>query len=159
MPLLTVLVVAQDSPLALEATPGFGLAEALARSGSRLALGDPDHVPAGLYAKAALQSLGLWDRVAPRIAAAAHVRAALALVERGAAAAGVVYASDARISRRVRSVATFPADSHPPIRYPLAIVAGRDRPAVRAFGAFLRGPAAAARFEAWGFTALTSGGG
>lgn len=153
-----VLIAAQDSPIDLEIAPGFALPEALARADSRLVVGDPDHVPAGLYAKAALRSLGVWDRLAPRLAAASDARAALALVERGAAAAGVVYASDALISRRVRRVATFPADSHPPIRYPLATVAGRDRPAVPAFGAFLRSPEAAARFEAWGFTALPADG-
>ena len=81
-----VLIAPRDSGLSLTVEPGFPLAEAL--GGGRLAIGDPAHVPAGIYAKAALLSLGVWDAVGPRAAAAANVRAAMALVERGAAAAG-----------------------------------------------------------------------
>ena len=144
-----VLVVPRDSALSLSIAPGFALAEALGER--RLAIGDPAHVPAGLYAKAALVTLGVWQAVEPRIAAAANVRAALALVERRAAVAGIVYATDAAISRRVRVAATFPQDSHPPIVYPLGITAGRDGPAVRAFAAFLHGEEAAAIFRGHGF--------
>ena len=135
--------------LSLSIAPGFALAEALGER--RLAIGDPAHVPAGLYAKATLVTLGVWQAVEPRIAAAGNVRAALALVERRAAVAGIVYATDAAISRRVRVAAIFPQDSHPPIVYPLGITAGRDGPAVRAFAAFLHGEEAAAIFRGHGF--------
>ena len=138
------------SKVDVEIAPGFDLAGLL---GDRpLALADPDHVPAGLYAKAALAQLGVWPQVAGRAAYAAHVRAALALVDRGEAATGIVYATDAAIARRVRVLGRFPAASHPPIRYPLAMVAGRRSAAVEAFHAFLQGPEAAGRFRARGFT-------
>ncbi len=145
-----VLIAPRDSPLELAIGPGFALAEALAER--RLAMGDPAHVPAGIYAKAALEHLGVWPQVGERAAFLGDVRAALALVDRGEAAAGIVYASDGRISPRVRVVDRFPADSHPPIVYPLAVVSGRRRPAVMALHAFLRGPEAAAIFRAHGFT-------
>ncbi len=144
-----VLIAPLDSALTLEVTRGFPLAEKLGRS--RLAIGDPAHVPAGIYAKAALETLGVWDAVGPRAAAAANVRAALALVERGAAAAGIVYATDAALSRRVRVVAAFPPESHPPIVYPLARVAGRDGAAAKAFYDFLQGAEAAGIFRDHGF--------
>ena len=118
----------------------------------RLAIGDPAHVPAGIYAKQALRSLGQWDQLRQRTANAADVRAALALVGRGEAAAGIVYATDARISDKVRTLATLPADSHPPIDYPLARIAGADRPAVDALYAFLQSKRARAIFRDHGFT-------
>ena len=149
-----VLVVPARRPLGLTIGPGFPLADALGTR--RLAMGDPAHVPAGIYAKAALESLGVWQAVAPKAAFSAHVRAALALVESGGAGAGIVYASDAAASARVRPIGAFPADSHPPIRYPMAIVAGRDRTAVRRLAGFLRGPDAAAIFARHGFEPLTS---
>lgn len=145
-----VLVAPADTTWRLSIAAGFDLAGALGGDG-RLAMGDPDHVPAGIYGRAALVRLGAWDGVAARAVRAADVRAALVMVERGEAAAGVVYATDARLARRVRIVDTFPADSHPPIAYPMAIVAGRDRPEARAFAAFLRSPEAAAIFERAGF--------
>ena len=121
----------------------------------RLAIGDPAHVPAGIYAKTALQALGIWHQVENKTAVAANVRAALALVESGAAIAGIVYASDGKVSNRVTVIGRFPPDSHPPIGYPLALVArsvpGRDNPAVRAFYDFLQGPEAAAVFARHGF--------
>ena len=145
-----VLIAPAESNVEVEIAPGFDLAALL---GDRpLALADPDHVPAGLYAKAALAQLGVWPQVAGRAAYAAHVRAALALVDRDEAGAGIVYATDAAIARRVRLLGRFPADSHPPIRYPLAMVAGRRSAAVEAFHAFLQGPEAAGRFRARGFT-------
>jgi molybdate transport system substrate-binding protein len=134
-----------DLPAAIERLP-----EAL---GARpLAMGNPDHVPAGIYAKQALESLGLWAALKPRAAFGHDVRAALALVGRGEAAAGIVYATDARISDTVVRKATFPADSHAPIRYPLARAAGHDRPAVRRVTRFLRSAEAAAIFRDHGFT-------
>ncbi len=140
----------KDSGAKDEIAAGFDLAGLL--DGRPLALADPDHVPAGIYAKAALTHLGVWPQAAGRTAHAANVRAALALVDRGEAATGVVYASDAAIARGVRVLGRFPAESHPPIRYPLAIVAGRRSAAVEAFHAFLQGPEAAGRFRARGFT-------
>ena len=144
-----VLIAPRDSTLALTISPGFPLAASL--GDGRLAMGDPDHVPAGIYGKAALEKLGVWQQVASRLARAEDVRGALAYVERGEAAAGIVYASDAARAE-VRVVATFPPDTHPPIRYPMALVAGRDTPAARAFYDYLRGPAARAVFERYGFT-------
>ena len=100
---------------------GFPLAKVLGRG--RLALADPAAVPAGIYAKAALTRLGVWPSVAGRIAAAENVRAAMALVERGQAPLGVVYATDALASAKVRVVGRFPAGSHPRIAYPVALIA------------------------------------
>lgn len=149
-----VLVVPERRPLDLAIAPGFPLAAALGKR--RLAMGDPAHVPAGIYAQEALRSLGVWQEVAPKAAFTANVRAALALVESGGAGAAIVYASDAAASRRVRLLGRFPADSHPPIRYPLAIVAGRGSPAVRAVAAHLAGPSARAVFAANGFEPLAA---
>lgn len=103
----------------------------------RLAIADPAAVPAGRYGQAALERLGDWPAVAGRLAKAENVRAALALVERGAAPLGVVYATDARASRQVRVVAVFPAGSHPPIRYPLAVLTASSHPDAAGFRAFL----------------------
>lgn len=144
-----VLIVPPGSALAIEPAPGFDLAGALA--GERLAIGDPEHVPAGRYARAALTDLGAWEAVEAQSVFAADVRAALAFVERGEVAVGIVYATDAAISESVRVVATFPQESHPPIVYPIAAVAEQDRPAVRAFLAFLAGDAAAEILRGYGF--------
>lgn len=148
-----VLIAPADSTLSLDVKPGFALAEAI--GDGRLAIGDPAHVPAGIYAKTALQALGIWQEVAGKTAVTANVRAALALVESGAAVAGIVYASDGMASDRVKTVGRFPAESHPAIGYPLALVArsvpGRDDQAVRAFYDFLQGPEAAAVFVRHGF--------
>ncbi|GAC1405438.1 MAG: molybdate ABC transporter substrate-binding protein [Novosphingobium sp.] len=124
---------------------GFPLARALGpeSKGARLALADPAAVPAGIYAKAALTSLGVWPSVMGRIAAAENVRAALALVERGQAPLGVVYATEALASAIVLVVARFPAISHPRIAYPVALIApinGRAaNPEAEAFRRFLLG--------------------
>ncbi len=135
-----------DLPAEVAATPDLA---GLLGDG-RLAMGDPDHVPAGLYARQALEALGQWPAIAPRLARTGDVRGALALVARGEAPLGIVYATDAAISERVRVVALLPADSHPPIAYPAALVgdAGDD---ARAFLAFLRGAQAQAIFRARGF--------
>ena len=87
-------------------------------------MGDPDHVPAGLYGRAALTALGLWTAAEPRLARTGDVRGALALVARGETPLGIVYATDAAAARDVRVVGLFPADSHPPIAYPAALTAG-----------------------------------
>jgi len=103
----------------------------------KLALADPQAVPAGRYAKAALESLGQWQEVLPKVVPAENVRAALALVERGEAALGVVYATDARASRDVEVVEVLPEDSHPPIRYPAAVLAASEHPDAESFLVFL----------------------
>ncbi|WP_437608416.1 molybdate ABC transporter substrate-binding protein [Erwinia sp. V71] len=120
--------------------------------GQRLAVGDPDHVPAGIYAKEALQNLGAWDTLSPVMARANNVRAALALVERNETPYGIVYGSDAVASNKVTVVGTFPADSHKPVEYPMAIVKQHNSAAVRAFFQYLKGPEAAAIFKRYGFT-------
>ena len=130
-----VLIAPRDSALTLRIVPGFALAAAI--DGGRLALGDPDHVPAGLYGTQALKALGVWPAIESLVVRSADVRAAMALVARGEAAAGVVYATDAAASDRVRIVAAFPPTSHDPIVYPIARVAGSENPAAVAFFAFL----------------------
>lgn len=131
--------------------PGFGLA-ALARD-RRIAAADVQAVPAGKYAKAALEELGIWDFVAPKLAMADNVRAALALVARGEAALGMVYATDAKAEPQVRVVGVFPADSHPEIIYPVAATV-TARPEARHYLDFLRSAAARAVFERHGFVFL-----
>lgn len=120
----------------------------------RLAIALVDAVPAGRYGKAALTALGAWDAVAPRLAETDNVRAALALVATGAAPLGVVYATDAAAEPRVHIVAAFPETSHPPIVYPVALLAGHDTRAARACLAYLQSPAARAIFEGQGFAWL-----
>ncbi|MFZ4834759.1 molybdate ABC transporter substrate-binding protein [Rouxiella sp. Mn2063] len=118
----------------------------------RLAVGDPDHVPAGIYAKEALQKLGAWTVVEPKLARASDVRAAMALVERDEAPLGIVYGSDAIASKKVKVVGVFPETSHKPVEYPIAIVKGHENPAVSAFYDYLKGPKAAEIFKHYGFT-------
>lgn len=125
------------------------LAAALAPG--RLALADPDAVPAGKYARAALQQLGLWQGVAARVVPAENVRAALALVERGQVPFAAVYATDAQASARVAVVFAFPAGSHPPIRYPAAMLAGARHPDAAGFARFLASPTTQALFRSRGF--------
>jgi molybdate transport system substrate-binding protein len=120
---------------------------------NRLAIGDPGHVPAGAYARSAMTSLGLWRDLADRTVRAANVRAALLLVERQEAAFGIVYRTDALGSKAVRIVAAFPADSHPPILYGLAMIRGRDQPAARRFYGFLKSAEAGGIFRSLGFSA------
>ncbi|MFC4671806.1 molybdate ABC transporter substrate-binding protein [Seohaeicola nanhaiensis] len=120
----------------------------------RLAMALVDSVPAGIYGKAALEHLGLWDAVAPQVAQTDNVRAALALVATGEAPYGIVYATDAAAEDDVSVVATFPADSHPPIVYPAAELTNRDTPAIAEFFAYLRGAEARAAFERQGFVVV-----
>ncbi|WP_052134504.1 molybdate ABC transporter substrate-binding protein [Sphingomonas sp. 37zxx] len=119
----------------------------------RIAIADPQAVPAGRYARAALARMGAWQAIAPRVAAAENVRAALALVERGAAPLGIVYATDARASKAVRVVGVFPAASHRPIRYPIARLVRSREPSAEAFRRFLLSPAGRAILRAHGFSA------
>ncbi len=144
-----VLVAPSGSNLSIVVAQGFRLSSAL--GDGRLALGDPAHVPAGIYAREALTKLGVWEKVRRKVVRTQNVRAALALVERGEAAAGVVYATDARITPKVQVVATFPATSHSRIIYPVAMVAGREREKVRNFFNFLKSPEAAVIFTRYGF--------
>ncbi|MBL5859306.1 molybdate ABC transporter substrate-binding protein [Serratia fonticola] len=121
-------------------------------NGGRLSVGDPDHVPAGIYAKEALQNLGAWTTLEPQLARANNVRGAMAMVEREEAPLGIVYGSDAVASDKVKVIAIFPEDSHKPVEYPMAIVKDHQTPAVTAFYDYLKTPAAAAIFERYGFT-------
>lgn len=121
---------------------------------ARLAMADPDAVPAGLYGKAALQKIGAWDRLVPQVVRAENVRAALALVERGAAPFGIVYATDARASVKVRIAGVFPTASHPPIRYPVARLKTAASPDAEPFRRFLISARGKAIFARYGFTPL-----
>lgn len=149
-----VLVAPADSKASVTIAPGFDLAGLLGKDG-RLAMADTNAVPAGKYGKAALEALKVWPSVQGRVAQAENVRAALALVGRGEAPAGIVYATDAAAdAKNVRVLGAFPANSHPPIVYPAAITASSTHAQAQAYLAFLRGPAAKAVFEKAGFTIL-----
>ncbi len=145
-----VLVVAADKPQHVTIGPGFDLLGLLGPNG-RIATGDPAHVPVGIYAEQALKKLGQWDAVAPRLARTDDVRSALLLVERGEAPAGIVYATDAAVSKAVMIAGTFPPDSHDPISYPFAVTRSGDTPEARALMALLAGPQARAIFVQRGF--------
>jgi molybdate transport system substrate-binding protein len=144
-----VLVAPADSKIELKIAPGFALAEALGSSG-RLATGDPDSVPVGKYARSALTSLGVWNDVADRLVRADNVRSALAFIARGETPLGIVYETDARVEERVRIVDFFPADSHSPIVYPVAVTS-KARPAARQFVEFLQSAPAQEIFKKYGF--------
>jgi len=147
-----VLVAPTDSRVSLKIAPKFDLAGALGSDG-RIALGEPNSVPAGKYAKASLTSLGVWDAIRPRIVSADNVRAALNFVARGEAPFGIVYRSDAVSEPAVRVVDTFPDASHAPIVYPAAVVADHDTPAARKLLELLRAPSSQAIFTRYGFDA------
>jgi molybdate transport system substrate-binding protein len=149
-----VLVAPADSKASVAIGPNFPLAAALGNG--RLAMADPKTVPAGKYGKAALEKLGVWSAVADRVAPAENVRAALLLVSRGEAPLGIVYKTDAAVDPGVKVVATFPADTHPPIIYPMALTAGSTNPDAAGFAAYLRSPAATPLFEKQGFAVLKS---
>ena len=144
-----VLVAPLDRHFRLSVSPGFPLAQAL--GGGRLAMADPQSVPAGRYGRAALERLGVWAAVEGRIAGAENVRAALALVERGAAPLGIVYATDARASKRVQVVGVFPGSSHPPIIYPLAVLRNSTSAGAEPFRRFLLSAEGRAIFARHGF--------
>jgi molybdate transport system substrate-binding protein len=147
-----VLIAPQDSSINnVTIAPGFDLAK-LAGNG-RIATGDVSSVPVGKYAKAALEKLGAWEAAAPKFAMAESVRAALTLVARGEAVLGIVYATDAKVEPEVKIVGTFPADSHPPIIYPVAATTSAGSGAA-AYLDFLRSSAAKTIFEKYGFTFL-----
>ena len=146
-----VLISPADSSQEVTITPGFALADAL--GDGRLAMADPDGVPAGRYGKQALSNLGVWDSVKDKIVPAENVRVALALVARKETALGIVYATDAKAEPGVRVVDTFPADSHTPISYPLAILKTSQNPAAEQFREFLLSDEAASIFREYGFEA------
>jgi molybdate transport system substrate-binding protein len=145
-----VLVVAADKPQHVTIGPGFNLLGLLGPNG-RVATGDPAHVPVGIYAEQALKRLGIWDAVSPRLARTDDVRSALLLVERGEAPAGIVYATDAAVSKAVMIAGTFPANSHDPVSYPFAVTQSGDTPDARALMTFLAGPQAREIFVKRGF--------
>ena len=147
-----VLVVPTGSSAAVKIGSSFDLAGALGSDG-RLAIGEPNSVPAGKYAKAALQSLGVWTSVASRIVSADNVRAALNFVVRGEAPLGIVYRSDAASEPGVRVLDTFAPSAHPPIVYPAAVVRGGDEVPARAVLTLLQSPPASAIFRRFGFDA------
>lgn len=147
-----VLVAAKDSSLKLDLRQGADLAGALA--GGKLAVGDVKGVPAGKYAKAALEKLGLWASVEASLAQSENVRAALALVARGEARLGIVYATDAKAEPKVEVAGVFPEDSHAPIVYPAAVISSSKNPDAEAFVTYLSSPKAQEIFTAQGFTIL-----
>lgn len=144
-----VLIAPAQSKAALKIGPGFGLAAALGQE--KLAMANPDSVPAGKYGKGALEQLGVWASVEKLVARADNVRAALALVSRGEAPFGIVYATDAQADKGVRVVDTFPASSYPPIVYPAAVLASSKSPAAKPLLEHLRSPGARATWERYGF--------
>ncbi|RAU21021.1 molybdate ABC transporter substrate-binding protein [Paramagnetospirillum kuznetsovii] len=117
----------------------------------RIATGNPDSVPVGLYFKQAMERAGQWKAIEPKIAATDSVRAALAFVERGEVPLGVVYATDAAVSKKVKVVGIFPDAMHDPITYPFALIKGKETPAAKALLDHIRGPEAKAVFVRHGF--------
>ncbi|WP_186417412.1 molybdate ABC transporter substrate-binding protein [Bosea sp. CS1GBMeth4] len=147
-----VLIAPADARTAVALTPGVDLAAVL--GSGRLAMANVESVPAGKYGKAALEKLGGWDKVKDKLAQADNVRAALLLVSRGEAPLGIVYATDAAADPKVKVVATFPEESHPPIVYPVAITRESGNPDAQGFLSYLRGSGAKGSFEKQGFTVL-----
>jgi len=147
-----VLIAPKDSKIDhVDIAPGFDLAK-LAGDG-RIATGDVKAVPVGLYAKAALEKLGVWPAVEPKMAMTANVRAALVLVARGEAPLGIVYSTDAKVEPGVKVVGVFPENSHEPIVYPVAVTANA-KPEATPYLAFLRSATAKSVFETYGFAVL-----
>jgi molybdate transport system substrate-binding protein len=147
-----VLIMPADKAKDVKIDKGFDFSAFIGPNG-KISTGLTDSVPIGVYAKAALTSLGQWDKVKDRVVGAESVRAALALVERGEAAAGIVYSTDAAIAKNVKVVSTFPPESHPAVEYPFEIVKGQDNAATKAFFEFLTGPEAKAIYARYGFVA------
>ncbi len=144
-----VLIAPSASSSKLRIGPHFALAAALGTE--KLAMADPDSVPAGKYGKSALEKLGVWQSVEKQVVRAENVRAALALVSRGEAPFGIVYKTDALADRGVKVVDTFPPDSYPPVVYPAAVVAASKSPAARPLLDYLRAAQARSVWEKYGF--------
>lgn len=149
--LVLIAAAGQQAPVIMG--PAFDLAALLGPS--RLAMAEPRTVPAGKYGKAALEHLGLWDKVAASVAPVDNVRMALNLVARREAKLGIVYRSDAAAEPRVSVIGRFTPESHPPIVYPAAVLNRSTHPDAQAFLDFLQGPQARKRFEDAGFSVLT----
>jgi molybdate transport system substrate-binding protein len=147
-----VLIAPKDSSSAVKLAQGVDLTSAV--GDGKLAMANTDSVPAGKYGKAALEKLGAWDGVKDKVAQAENVRAALLLVSRGEAPFGIVYKTDAASDPGVKIVDTFPAETHPPIVYPAAVIAATKNADAEAYLKFLRTPEAAAAFEKQGFAVL-----
>lgn len=147
-----VLITTKGEPFDFRFSEGADLAAAL--EGQRLALANPDGVPAGIYAKQALTAMNLWDGIKKNVVFADDVRAALAWVARGEARAGIVYRTDARITPDVEVVAAVPAATHDQVNYPVSLIAGQENPTARDFLAYLKGPSSARIFAKYGFAPL-----
>jgi len=145
-----VLVAPATRTAPVVTRPNSALARTLA-SGP-VAMADVGAVPAGKYGKASLEQMGIWATVSPHVVQADNVRAALALVERGAAPLGIVYATDAKASPKVKIVGVFPDASHKPIRYPVARLKAGKSPEAEGFRRFLISPAGKAIFARYGFS-------
>lgn len=146
-----VLVAPADSKIELKIGPNFPLATTL--GANRLTTGDPDSVPVGRYAREALTKLGVWNDVEKRLVRADSVRSALAFVDRGEAALGIVYATDAEIDKQVRVVDVFPDNTHLPIVYPIALTAAAKPDALK-FLDYVRSVSGDAAFKKYGFQPL-----
>jgi molybdate transport system substrate-binding protein len=144
-----VLIAPSASRVQLDISPHFPLAAKLGNE--RLAMAEPRSVPAGKYGKAALQALGVWSDVQAKVAPMENVRAVLMMVARNEAPFGIVYRTDALVENHVRIVGEFPANTYPPINYPMALTAGTKSPAAAAFLNYLVSPAAHTVFEKYGF--------
>ena len=150
-----VVIVPRGSSLELH-----GPEDLVSEEIEHLAMGDPTHVPAGMYAKEALENLGLWKQLERKVVAGANVRQALTYVERGEAAAGIVYATDAAVTDQVRVALSLDPSMTRPIRYPLVLTpVGAGNAAARSFFEFIQGPEAAAIWKRCGFTVLGSSNG
>jgi molybdate transport system substrate-binding protein len=150
-----VLIAPTDKADAVDIKPGFDLAKLLGKE--RLAVANVEAVPAGRYAKAALEKLGAFESVRDKLAQAENVRAALLLVSRGEAPFGIVYQTDAVADAGVKIVGTFPESTHPPIIYPVALTANAAHPDAAAFLAYVMSAKAKPLFEAQGFAVLGDG--
>ena len=146
-----VLVAPATSNVQVKLAPGVNIAAIL--GDKRIALANPDAVPAGMYAKTAFTALGAWGTIENKVAAADNVRSALALVARGETPLGVVYRTDAIAEKNVRIVAAFPAGTHPPIVYPMVLLKRSTSPAAAALATYLAGSEARATFGKFGFKA------
>jgi len=144
-----VLIAPAKSAVTLKIGPNFALAAAL--GSEKLAMANPDSVPAGKYGKGALESLRVWSDIEKQVARAENVRAALALVSRGEAPFGIVYRTDALADKGVRIVDVFPPESHPPIVYPAAVLASSRSAAAKPLLEYLRSPPARPTWERYGF--------
>jgi len=143
-----VFISPKDTVVKLKMDKRFKLAKAFT---GKFCMGAPEHVPAGIYAKQALQSMGWWASVEKRVVGAEDVRSALMFVERGECTLGIVYATDARVSKKVTIDARFPANTHEPIIYPFALMPQASKSA-KDFFKYLQGDTAKGVFSRYGFT-------